>query len=72
MQLFEQTYLAGRVTKIGEEWHVQFSTLGGKTVSYSFDNENDAKLMYAALEGKYLEALNVLQETVIEFGSSIL
>ncbi|MCI4435634.1 MAG: hypothetical protein JHC33_02315 [Ignisphaera sp.] len=63
--IFEQTYLAGRVIKEGEEWNIQFSALGGKTISLSFDSETDAKIMYSELEKKYLEALNVLQEAVL-------
>jgi len=63
--IFEQTYLAGRVVKRVEEFEIQFSSLGGKTISLSFDSETDAKLMYRELENRYMEALNVLQEAVL-------
>jgi hypothetical protein len=63
--LFEQTYLSGRVLTLDGEWVVQFGVLGGKTVELLFDKEIDAKVMYAELEKKYLEALNKLQEVVI-------
>lgn len=68
--IFEQNYLAGRVVKIGKEFNLQFSVLGGKTISLSFDNEMEAKLMYGTLEEKYLEALNKLQEAVLTIGTA--
>lgn len=65
-EIFNQTYLAGRVIKTGDEYTIQFSVLNGNTISLSFDNENDAKIMYNTIESKYIEALTVLQDMFIQ------
>lgn len=65
-EIFNQTYLAGRVLKTGDEYTIQFSVLNGNTISLSFDNENDAKIMYNTIESKYIEALTVLQDMFIQ------
>ncbi|MCI4436940.1 MAG: hypothetical protein JHC33_09060 [Ignisphaera sp.] len=65
-EIFNQTYLAGRVLKTGDEYTIQFSVLNGNTISLSFDNENDAKIMYNTIESKYLEALTVIQDMFIQ------
>jgi len=64
--LVESCMYASRVTKTNEgEFNLEFSMLGGKTISLTYTHEMDARMMYSSLEGKVLEALNTLQEAIL-------
>ena len=64
--LVEQAYMKARVTKTENEYHLEFSILGGPTNKFTFSDELEAKSAYTVLEEKYLEALRVVQLSLVQ------
>ena len=64
--LFEQTYMKARVTKGEDGYHLGFSILGGPNNCFTFSDELEAKSAYTVLEEKYLEALRVVQLSLVQ------
>jgi len=44
---------------------VESSVLKGQKLSFTADDELGAKAIYSAVEAKYIEALKVIQETIV-------
>ena len=63
--LFEQTYMAARVVKTPESYEIEFSILGGPSISVSETDELKAKAIYKGLETAYLAGLKQLQEDML-------